>query len=573
MNRFEHLHDTWANSHPFVRFVFTLLIASGVFFLVNGPVKSVYQKWKKSNNLELAQAAFSAGRYAEARNISIQILRQDDKAYKQLPILLRSTHILKDPFQTNVAVSMLLDQRTLPEDHALAWTYLCQSGPSYLPLSFWPLLPEPQRQSLDYQLPIIDRLIYDRMMPIAATIIANSPKPYPVELQYRLLTILAKTATPESYAEFHRSIAEQLRATPETWPRLLELIDEIPQSELDRDIYDALPQNVGSDFSMEAPLALRILRCQMAVDPDMPQEWFETTFSRFQTSDPAALARWCLRIGRPADAAKCIDLVEPAKDPDRYRLQINILEANGQSAKLASFLNSAPGDIPAWETLVHLAAIARADGDQDIAKSSINDALQSATENPDPTALIELARYAQDRKLDDLALDAWTRALIRGTGPLPLSQSLTFVINELSEQQREDELYAVLNSLCLLETNNPLINVQYLYLACLSGRAEVRSVIDQLRPIQEKFPDQLALRCILAIAHVLSGEIQEADALTNDPKIDWFGTSLVNRAIRGIVLAKNNELSVAQVYFEDFPWDALLPSEKRIFKSLVKDHL
>ena len=559
MSPFLRLQSLWENLHSFWRFLIAILFISGVLALALGPIKTVYQQWRITNMLQEAQEALESGRFAQARDLSLQALRQDQHRREALPIMLRSTLALNDPNVHTIAFSILGDQNSTDEDLLLAWNSLCQSGPSFLPLQSWPIIPEEKRSSLAYQLPIIDRLIQDRMLTDAAVIIRGLPEPYPVEIHCRLLEMLAKTASPAAYGEFHRSMAQQLRASPDSWPLLLEVIDEVPQKELCRDVYDALPQSALSGSTNETEDALRVLRCKIAINSEQTHEVIEDAFERFKTSEPEALARWCLQIERPDRAAESIDLSEPSEDSALYDLQVQILEASDQSEKLVSFLNSAPLDLPSWKPLTHLAAIARSSGDDSGAKRSIKAALKSATGSPEPSALIELARKAQDRQLDDLALDAWTQAIIRGTGPLPPSQSISFVIKQLSEEGREDDLYAVLNSLRFVEAGNPVIQAQHLYLACLSGRAEPRTIIEELTPLHEQYPEQLALRCILAIAHVLCREPDQADQLTNDPEIDWFEANLAYRAIRGIVLTTSNRKEEAQVFFEHFPWDALLP--------------
>ena len=573
MKPLHRIHDAWVNLHALLRVIVIILLLAGGLFVVFGPARSVYHGWKSSDNLEKAKEALAASRFAEARDLSFQVLRQNENAFEPLPILLRSTTALKDPLASGIAIAMLQNERTLPEDHLLAWMYLCQSGPSYILLNIWPILPEEKRYSPDYQLPLTDRMLTDRMIPAAASIIASSPEPYPVEVHCRLLAMLAKTATDEAYFEFNRSLVAQLRASPEAWPRLLEVIDEIPQIDLGREIYKALPESAVSGVSNTPENALRIIRCEMAAIPQSSEDLIKSTFDRYRSSEPSALARWCLRIGLPEAAGNCIALETPSEATELYRLQLDILEASGQSEKLATFLSSPPVGIPAWEALVHLAAVASVNGDQKLATKSAKDALKSAIESSDPTALVDVAREAQDRQLDDLALDAWTNAIVRATGPLPPSQSIAFVIKDLSDQRREDELYAVLNAFHFIEADNQVISTQRLYLACLSGRAEPQTVIDEITPLHEKFPDQLALRCILAIAHVLCGEFSKADSLTDDPEIDWFSINPAYRAIRGVVLVKTDRPEVAKVYFEDFAWDKLLPSEKRVFDSLVDDVL
>lgn len=573
MNPLYRIHDTWANLHSLWRVLIILLLLIGGLFLVFGPGRTAYRVWKSSGNLEKAEQALAESRFAEARDLSFQILRQDEDAFAPLPILLHSTTALKDPLAVRVAIAMLRNDRTLPKDHLLAWTYLCQSGPSYLPLSIWPLLTEKKKNTPDYQLPLIDRMVVDQMIPTATAIVASSPEPYSIEIHYRLLVMLAKTATEEAYKEFNRSLSIQLLTTPDSWARLLEAIDEIPQNKLSAKIYESLPETAISDTSLDTAAALRIIRCEMAANPEKSEQLTANAFERFLPSQPTKLARWCLRIGQQDAAAKCVDLEAPSEEPELYRLQIEILEATGRTEQLSSFLQSPPVGIPDWETLVRLAAVARKLGDEKLSTKSIREALKSAIDSRDPAALVLLARQAEKYELDALALDAWTNAIVRAIGPLPPSQSIPYVIKKLSDQGREDELYAVLNSFRFIEPGNQVIQTQHLYLACLSGRADPTAIIDELAPLQEKFPDKLALRCILAIAHLLSGEIQKADALTNNPEIDWFGTNPAYRAIRGIVLTKNNQIEEAKVYFDGFPWDDLLPSEKRVFESLADGEL
>ncbi|MFC7338127.1 tetratricopeptide repeat protein [Haloferula chungangensis] len=569
MNPLTQIPSTWANLHILWRFLIVLLLLGAGLLAALVPGKAAYHRWKSSRNFEEASKALAASRFTEARDLSLQILRQDSTSYEALPILLRSASALKDPKAGDVAIAILRDIRSTPEDKVVAWRYLCQSGPTYIPLKSWAHLTDQNKQSLDYQLPIIDRLLYDQMLPAATAIVISFPKPYPVELNSRLLTILARKNSPESLAEFHRRLASQLRDTPEAWPRLLETVDEISQADLARDVYDALPESAHSQPSSDPLVDLRITRCQMAAQPEKSEELLRAAIKRHEERHSIELARWLLQIGHPEEAANFLSLGKPSEFSDLYQLQLQYLEATGANDKLKSFLEAAPREVPNWKVQTRLAVLGRENGDHDLAKLAVKSALESATESADPAALIDLARDAQKRGLDDLSIDAWTRALIRGTGPLPPSESISHVIARLSAQGREDELYAVLSSLHAIESDNRVIHAQFLYISCLSGRAEAQYVVEQLSPLQEKYPELLALRSILAISHVLNGDFEKADELTNDPAIDWFSTNPAYRAIRGIVLAKNGKSEEASVYFEKLPWDDLLPSEKRVFETLA----
>lgn len=134
MDLLHRTHDAWANLHALWRVIVIILLLAGGLFVGFGPVKSVHHGWKRSGNLEKAKEALSASRFTQARDLSCQVLRRNENAFEPLPILLRSTTVSKDPLAVRVAIAMLQNERTLPEDYLLAWTCLCQSGPPHHPL-------------------------------------------------------------------------------------------------------------------------------------------------------------------------------------------------------------------------------------------------------------------------------------------------------------------------------------------------------------------------------------------------------------------------------------------------------
>lgn len=63
----------------------------------------------------------------------------------------------------------------------------------------------------------------------------------------------------------------------------------------------------------------------MAANPEKFGKLIENAFKRYNASEPIAVARWCLGIGRREDAAKCIALEAPSEVPGLYRFQITPL--------------------------------------------------------------------------------------------------------------------------------------------------------------------------------------------------------------------------------------------------------
>ncbi len=567
------IHDIWADLHLLWRVLILLSLLALSFLVLYGPVRGQYQSWKGSNTISDAKLALAAGDLLKARNLSFQTLRGDEKDAEALSILLRSTTSLNDPTAVDTAVAMLQDARTSEEDCHLAWTYLCKSGPTFYLVGLWSVFPENFKEQEIYYLPFIDRLLFDRIPLTALDVIESLPSPHSTELAYRRLTILSRTAVDRDFSQYHRELLVQIGREPSSFPRLLESIDEIPQEELSPKIFEFLRNEVDLIEHLSVENRFRFYRCVIAADQGVSGTLFKEVLRRYKKNEPVQLAQWYLQMNRPEDAAECISLENPATNPKIYRIQIEILKATSQTTKLLSFLDNSPKGIPSWERFLLKSHSLKHNKNQKAVSRTSGKALKAAIESPDTSALIVLAQGAEDFGFEDLALDAWTNAIARATGPLPLSESIPYVISDLSAQGREDELYSVLNAFHFIETSNHIIQVQRLYLACLTGRAEPRTVIEEIKPMQMQFPDETALRCILAIALVISGDTAEANILTDNIGVDWFATEPAYRAIRGVILAKTGEVEEARIFFEDFPWDKLLPSERRVFSGLIDDEL
>lgn len=568
-NPYYRLHDVWANLHPALRISLILIILATTFVIAVGPGKTVYRKLIFSQNLEKAKTALADKRYFEARDLSRRALQTHQTAYEPLALLLRSSTALRDSLAVKAAIGILHHDDANPGDQLLAWRHLCKSSPSFYPLAIWETLPASVKDLEPYQLPLIDRMLYDRMPEAALATIANLPKPLSVEIQTRRLQALAVTDESNNKSNFLRNLIVQLYKHPNEAPRLLQLIDQIPQSNLPPGLYNAIPLNLKQSGSSNIQTSLRILRCELAAKPNQSKSLLHHTLANYKSSDPHALARWYLQIDLPRHAAEILNLDVVADTPPIYRLQLETLRATAQLKKLSEFLTHPPNGFPPWEASALLATVTTGDKSQDLQKKSLAAAAKSYQQD----ALIQLARLAENHNLTNLATNAWVLAISRASGPLPPAESIPEIITQLYTQKREDELYAVLNAYFFIETSNHIIRTQRLYLACLTGRVEPQSVINEITPLHQQFPDNIALRCILAIAHVLSGHSEKADELTSLPEVDWFSIAPAHRAIRGIALTETNQINEARIYFDNFPWDTLLPSEKRVFENLLDGKL
>lgn len=564
----------WAHIHPLWRFLIAILVVAGLGVLAGRPALGLYRNWKSAQTLAEAKEAFASHRFPEARDLAIEVLRRDFQQEQALPILLRSAQKLNDPRRGQVGFSIIQSDSFSPEIRIEAWAVICETAPTYVLRHFWLALDESESKQVAFALPMVDRLLRDQATRAAAELVATFPAPRPAELERSLLEMLAISGSDRSYNELQRQLMRLLKARPSEFAHWISIVDEIPQSLLFPSLYAAVTAAgyPGPDPDLEN--SLRLARLLIADELDQADALFETTFARHRTRNSIPLIRWCLQNERPQAAAECLDLKSPSDQAALYDLQCQVLLALDDSEMLATFLDSPPASASHWQVHCQRSSLAASLNDPDARQQAEDDALQAAMQHSDRGVLIELAHEAQKRKLSGLFMEAWTEALRRGDGPIPLGDSLKPVILHLAAEHREDDLLTALTTLHHLEPGNPSLLLQHHYLACITGVLKPTTVIADLQPFNENAPaNALPLHCTLALAHLLADQPEQADALTSDPQIDWFAVTPSYRAIRAITLAAIDQPLEAAVFFEDFPWNDLLPSEKRVLKGLYKAQL
>ena len=188
----------------------------------------------------------------------------------------------------------------------------------------------------------------------------------------------------------------------------------------------------------------------------------------------------------------------------------------------------------------------------------------------EPDAYLKLSRIAQDAGLESEAAQAMLEAVLRGRGPLPLYSQIKPLVEWLFKQGRENSLLKVCAIYLMFEPGNPVLLTQYAYLACLTGLVEPAAVLKAVKPLAEFLPEALPVQCVLAVAHLCNGEAVAALAVLDRFKVDLDQLAPGYRATFLATLVLNHRIEPEDPRITGFPWQTLMPSERKRFGEWLK---
>ncbi len=564
-SRWMRLHLLW----KILTVAAALLILASPFY---GPARKVHRTWNYENDLAAAKQALADGRYVEARDLSLAVLRGDPGKIEALPIFMRAAEEIADPRLVGVArgyLSLNSDDKT---ERVFAWKSICRQSPMGIAGSTWMSLQDDEKTDPDFLAPWLERLENENLSAEVATMLAGQAELTDPRLVRIQLSMLAKRGTEVSYRDLQARLLERLASHPDEGPLLLEAMDEIPQAALIPYFFTALGEWLkarGGEPSVEDQL--RLARCEMAARPETSEAVFSRMIDRLGGSDPLPVARFCAILKRFGKVEELLEPLVAKGDSGAFDLMAEVLERLDKLDKWDKLLETPPRDAFLPGILCDRAFLASNRGDQRAQPKFEQEAIAAAVVGMKNDSLIRLARHADDRGLHTFATAVWVKAIRMGpSSPLPAFSSVSHVVESLAHHKKESELLDVLTVYHALEPGNLDVVTQYLYLACLHGSVTPARVLADLSPIREKI-QSLPLDCTVAFAHVLEGNYPVAAKLTGNREVDWFAQIPALRAIRAIVLAKTGGREEADVYMDGFPWDGLLPSEIRVFRELLDE--
>lgn len=559
--------------HPVLILGLLLVVGGGLAWWLMPIAADAYRRHRAERQTEEATAALGRGDFVEARDLSRRVLNFQPENLPVLAKLMTSADRLNDPVATRVAMALLTadaEEKIPAKTREEAWDILTRRLPTAKLFALWMKLPEDERRLESRAGTVLDRLIEEGSVRLAREVLAFAELPDSVALELRRLRVLAAANSAESGTALVLGLIKALYDHPEQSNSWVELLGAVKPSEIDA---RELRQLVG----LLAPLAdqspdhaLRLARLRMAAEPARAEAIYAEARDRFGPAAPWITARWCLDFGRPEDAAGLIDFEAPAEKRGRFGLQVRLLALTEGEAAAAAFLETAAEDAGPVDAGFFRTRAADFRGEPKVRDAAAAETLGAAVARTDAEAPLRLARRAEAAGLRGLARDAWVAAFQAGEGPLPFSGTLGWVLEDLAEEGRGDELFTLLSAFRRLEPGNRGYAHWHSYLALIKGLIQPETVIESFADETDQTPRPRRLDAALALAHLLEGRAGTAAEILDRPGTDWFAVETKLRALRAIALTRLGDTEEAGVLLEDLPWEELFLSERRVLRGLLE---
>jgi hypothetical protein len=566
--RLRALVDFWNTSiHPFLRVVLVLGFAGLVYLVGYGPVRA----WRADNRLSEAMNAFEEGRYVDARELSLDVLKHGGDESRAYPILLRSCIELDSERQLEVASAMVF-RDSLPErDRTLAWEVLCRCGSARDLLLDWARISASGVANETMAHALFDRLVRDGRPQEAARVLSGAPRSASDERLAKGLELLLAIGGKDELGELVDHVARLVFQRPEERERWLGYFDRVPFDSLEEERAITMVHALKA-APVEGMDVLRLCRCQCRLLPGRSETLIETALAETGEIAPDLRAAWCLDLGRADLAARMLPPLPP--QAGLFKLQWEILQSLGDDERLREFLRQADGKMPhRWQDDLLREKLAVLEGRDKDAQKAGGEALRHALGSVVFEDPVELALLAEHFGLRETAAKAWLQAVVKRRGPLPLAQRLSGVLAFFVETADEDSLLSLLAALREIEPENRYVAAQHDYLACLQGRLDPAEMLSNIEALRSRQPAIQPLQTIATFGHLLLEDPDKAWETSEHPPREWGQAPPVDRAVRALALDAGGRSDEAQRMLDGVSWDSLLPSERRALTSLMGDRL
>jgi hypothetical protein len=185
-------------------------------------------------------------------------------------------------------------------------------------------------------------------------------------------------------------------------------------------------------------------------------------------------------------------------------------------------------------------------------------------------ALLEVHRMAIEHGMIPEAEQALVAAIATGRGPLPPFSYLTGVLESLVKRKKENEVLQILQNYIVFEPGNPAVITRYSYLAALRNVETPANLMAKMLTMAETYPDETHVVATLANNCLLAGSLEEASAAWSRLPIKPDDLSPGYRASFIATEFLSGRMTIENPEIVEFPWDALLPSERIQFKKILK---
>lgn len=568
----ENARERWANLNPLVRLLVPMVILAllGIFALK--PAYHRLKAWRLEGNLEAAKVAVQEGHMSEARDLSLTVLRAGDPRIDGYRILEKSMEALRDPRHAEIARALLNHPEGSMADRLTGFRGIVPEAPLGLLGQAWSSLPADCQKNPDFALIFAGRLKSAGHLGEAANVLLAIPdSDRTTAVKQQLAQVLVQSEKREGYDEAQRMVALNWPADPVTQSGWLDVLEGIPALSLTPGLLKPVIQDLGSSSrSGVARDALMLARLDYAMPSADRSTVLRKAITEWRDAAPEELVKFLSQLGLHSMLLETFPVERIAQTPGLLPYLRGSLVYLERWAELADLLDRYGELMPKSHLLMNRALVATKLPDSGSVAEPWNAAMENAKFSNAPDAYLELYEFAEKAGMKDEAERSLVAAILRGRGPLPLYADIKPLLESLAHKEQENQLLQICAIYLLFEPGNPTLLTQYAYLACLNDLTEPASILKVAEPLAKAFPDALPVQCLLAVAYLSSGN-PAAAAATLKPH-QAVATQL-SPGFRGVFLVTqvlSGQISIDDPSVKEFPWNTLLPSERKKFSGWLK---
>ncbi len=569
----ETTRERWANLNPLVRLLIPAVILGLLGIFVLKPVYRSLKAWRLEGNLEAAKVAVGSGKMSEARDLSLTVLRAGDPRIDGYRILEASMDALRDPRHADIARALLSHPEGSVADRLTGFRGVAPEAPLGLLGQAWASLPQDCRQDPDFALIFAERLMAAAHLGEAASVLLAVPEAERTAVvKQQLARILIQSGKRDGDDEAQRMIAVEWPMDPAAQPGWIEVLESIPALSLRPDLLKPVSDDLAQPARAgNARNALMLARLAYAMPSANRSAVLGQAIATWRDSAPEELAKFLSQLGLHGMLLENFAVTQIAETPGLLPYLRDSLVYQERWSELGDLLVQDGDLMPESDLLMNRALVAAKSANAGSVAEPWNAAMEKAKFNRAPDAYLALYDFAKDAGMKDEAERALVEAILRGRGPLPLYADIKPLLESLAHKEQENLLLQICAIYLLFEPGNPTLLTQYAYLACLNDLADPASILKVAEPLAKAFPDALPVQCLLAAGYLSAGN-PAAAAQTLKPHEALFAQ--LNPGFRGVFLvtqALNGEIASDDPAIEAFPWNELLPSERKKFRSWLKN--
>jgi len=564
--------DRWANFHPFLRFLVLTAVVAALGFFALKPAYRAFKSWRLDRNLVAARKAVADVRMDEARDLSLTVLRAGDPRIEAFRILEQSTASLRDPRHSDIARALMAHPQGSDEDRYNGFRGISAEAPLGLAGQAWTMLPVKTRQIPRFAVLFADRLIAEKHLSEAASVLLEVPAAARAgAVDQRLIRVLIGSGKKQGYDEAQRLIAG---AFPDDGPDTgdwLDLLEAIPAVSLQEQTLGPVRKLLEKPSAANsARQALMLARLDYAANYAGRAAILEAAITRWKDREPELVAKFLGDLGLYQLLLETIPGERVAEHPGLFSPLLEAMEQTAAWEQAIALLDAHGSAMPKYEELAHRALAAAKSGDLPGLAQHWSAAMSEAKSSQRSTAYLTLHRIAGDGDMHEQADVAMVEAIRLGLGPLPLYADLKSLLNSLAQQGRENILIEICAIYLSFEDHNPVLITQYAYLACLNNRGDVKKIIMAMAPLAKAFSKELPIQIVLATAYLCDGQYAKA-AETLDPlNLDPAKLMPGYRAAFLTTQVLNHRMAKDDPQITQFPWKSLQPFERKKFNELIR---